>query len=311
MKTLLMVAAVVLTATVVMAAPSLPITKTGANPAIGPAISYTGPVNDPHAVQGQWFYDPETSRTEVRTHEFHDNVPGAGGGYAGFNAIDGRAANIVVNGQGNITSFDILATITNDTPATTDWQEGTNRHDEFAYPRGQYVGTLFETKMAIEFALADLQLVPNGFSDPYRQGFLPFIIAANEDQRAWYCYTPGSEPQGQSTAVGNYYVPTWDFGDIARGQSVTRTLSFIVDGPGLNPGDPRFEALMSQQDLLANRTTSLKISTWIDNLSVDTGIAYPTDPLRGSDASVFHNIPEPTMMLLLGIGGVLAARRRA
>ena len=104
--------------------------------------------------------------------------------------------------------------------------------------------------------------------------------------------------------MGDFYVPTWDFGDIARGQSVTRTLSFIVDGAGLDPADPRAELLVNpdRPDLLANRTTSLKISTWIDNLTADTGIAYPQDPLRGSDASVFHNIPEPTMMVLLGLG---------
>ena len=312
MKTLLMVAAIVLMAAVALAAPSLPIHKLGANPPIGPNPSYTGPVNDPHAVYGQWFMN-RAGLQEVRPYEFHDNVIDEGGGYADSKAIEGYATNIVTNPtNGFIQSFDITATITNDTPATSDWVEGTNSHDEFANPRDQYVGTLYDTKLTIEFALAEIQLMPDGFSDPYRQGFLPYIIAENEDQWAWYCYTPGSPPQGQSTAVGNYYVPTWDFGDIAQGQSVTRTLSFIVDGAGLDPADPRAELLNSvdRPDLLANRTTSLKISTWIDNLTADTGIAYGQDPLRGSDASVFHNIPEPTMMVLLGLGGVMAWRRK-
>jgi hypothetical protein len=313
MKTLWMVLVVVLAATVAWAAPSLPIHKLGAAPPVGPNPSWTGPLNDPHAVQGQWFLDPASGAQEVRPYEFHDNVIGQGGGYAGFGAIDGRVVNVLTNPtNGNILSFDIAATITNDTPAMSPWQDGTNSHGEIANPRQQYEGTLYDTKLTIEFALADLQLMPVGFSSPYRQGFLPYIIAANEDQLAWYCYTPGSPPQDQSTAIGNYYVPTWDFGNIPVGQSATRTLSFIVDGAGLDPADPRAEVLVDLQnpDLLANRTSSLKISTWIDNLTADTGLAYPTDPLRGSDASVFHNIPEPIMMTLLGVGGVLLARRK-
>ena len=49
-----------------------------------------------------------------------------------------------------------------------------------------------------------------------------------------------------------------------------------------------------QTDILLNRTTSLKISTWIDDPAPDTGYAYPEEPLRGSDASVFFNLVTET-----------------
>ena len=75
MKTLLMVAAIVLMAAVALAAPSLPIHKLGANPPIGPNPSYTGPTNDPHAIYGQWFNNA-AGQLEARTHEFHDNIVG-------------------------------------------------------------------------------------------------------------------------------------------------------------------------------------------------------------------------------------------
>jgi hypothetical protein len=52
-------------------------------------------------------------------------------------------------------------------------------------------------------------------------------------------------------------------------------------------------------DVLLNRTTSLKISTWLDDLSRDLCIPYPeAEPFRGSDCSVFHNIPEPAVSFL-------------
>ena len=274
-----------------LAAPSLQITSP-------PVMNngWTGPTHDPTASHGQWFVDEATREiSESRTHEFYDNVgPDFGGGAMSYLAIDGRAQNIQYGGAtaNNIIAFEISAKITNDTPALPPWQDGSNSHYETLAATDQYEGTLLAPKLTAEFAIADLATRPYGFSDPYRQGFLPHIIAVNEDQLAWYCYTPGSPPQGQSTAIGNYYVPTWDFPDIPQGGSATRILKFTVDGGGLDPTDPRYEALLYNTDLLANRTSSLKISTWIDNLSIDAGSPYPEDPYRGSDVSVFHNVTE-------------------
>lgn len=295
-----------------LAAPGLPVTK----PFVQPLQSWTGPPIDPQADAGQWFLDLVTQQQESRPFEFHDNVLGFGGGFASNLAIEGYAVNLqYINGPGTpLMAFNILATVTNDMPGTTPWLEGSNSHGEFTTQREPYVGEMFQTKLVTEFAISDLLNLPAGFSDPYRQGYLPYIIATNEDQLAWYCYTPGSPPQGQSTAIGNYYVPTWDFGDIPMGAFSTRVLTFQVAGGGLNPADPRYEAIVDSSqmhwDLLSNRTASLKVSNWIDNLTLDMGLPYPTDPLIGSDASVFFT-PEPTVMVLLAVGAIGLRRRRA
>ncbi len=50
---------------------------------------WTGPANDPGSTQGQWFLDPATGHTDVRTHEFYDNATNYGGGPEGHFAISG------------------------------------------------------------------------------------------------------------------------------------------------------------------------------------------------------------------------------
>ena len=195
-----------------------------------------------------------------------------------------------------VVCFLIDATITNDTPwGVGPWADGSNSHNEFLHTTDHYVGTLYDTKLTGDFAISDLLNLPAAWTGPYRDN-QPYIIAGNEDQLAWYCWTE----------VGGYYVPTWDFGDIGIGQSVTRTLSFTVGGGGLGVGDDRFYAVFESDaygvDLFSNRTTSLKISNWLDNLAREDGTAYPTNPLLSSDVGVFHNIPEPGSLVVLGAG---------
>jgi hypothetical protein len=296
--------------------PSLDVTK----PPIGPAESWTGPTHDPHAQQGQWFYDPGSGAQGACSYEFHDNVdPLYGGGYASSGAILGVARNIQwagAAGASNIVAFDIAATITNDTPSSSGWLSGTNSHGEYIlYTQPQYAGTLLSTRLTIEFAVADAANVPAAWTGPYRQGAdanAPFIIAANEDELAWYCWTPDN-PQGL-TPTGGYYVPAWDFGDIAVGQSVRRILTFAVGGAGLDPGDARWQALADSAtygyDLLSNRTTSLRISTWVDDLGIDDGSPWLDETLRGSNCSVFHAVPEPGVITLVVLGAAALLRRR-
>lgn len=275
-----------------LAAPSLPVTKPPvmSDPSgIGPR--YTGPPIDPTASGGQWFIRPDAD-AEFRSHEFYDNVPGFGGGFAGSAAIRGVVTFVLFDPLGfNIVYFEITATITNDTGADTMWLDGTNSHLEYLKTPDQYVGTLYRTKLTGEFAIAD-PLVPIFVDPPYRDR-QPYIIAENEDQLAWYCYSPDN-PDPHQVPWGAYLVPTWDFGDIPMGGSMSRELKFSVDGAGLPPMDPRYGVILDSyqtgQDILLNRTTSLKISTWIDELGIDDGSPYPEGVLRSSDVSVFHNV---------------------
>lgn len=111
---------------------------------------------------------------------------------------------------------------------------------------------------------------------------------------------------------GDYLVPTWDFGNIPVGQTVTRLLSFDIrdalgNPVGLPNTDPRWESIYESEldkvDLLLNRTTSLKISDWLDTLAVDTGLPYPVSPDTSSDVSVFF-VPEPSTVILLLAGAL-------
>jgi hypothetical protein len=284
--------AVACLAGVAFAAPSLLVTKP---PVKG---SDTGPTQDPHSIRGQWFTNVVGQGLAFRNSEFHDNVTGFGGGLASHDAVYGRAWNLqfAVGPGSPIVSFNIDAVIVNDAPADSAWAPGSNRHEETSDAEEQYRGTLYQAKLAIEFAVADSLILPPANEGPYTNAnlFATFIEADNEDEWAWYCWSP---LQLQYLPHGNYYVPTWDFGDIEPGRAVTNTLKFVVPG-GLVPADPRYALLIDSAqngtDLLQNRTTSLKISTWVEALSDDNRQPYPNlqgdGPLRNSDCSVFHNV---------------------
>jgi len=280
-----------------LAAPSLMITE----PPVTSQYPWTGPVQDPDAIKGQWFKDNLTGAETYRTHEFYDNVESDtlhfGGGFSSYTAIHGFVFSIITDPSGAITSFVISATIKNDTPALSPWADGFNSHDEALATDNQYEGTLFYTKLTAEFALSGGGAVPIAWTPPYMYNDWPDIYAEDHDQLAWYCWTPGNTWEDPPlTPYGGYFVPTWDFGNIASGGSAQLFLHFTVAGIGIVPEmDPRFSIIMESltagdaSDIFLNRTTSLKISTWMDDLSLDTGIPYPDFPLRGSDVSVFHN----------------------
>ena len=273
-------------------APSLSVTK----PPVQLPTLMTGPPIDPTAAQGQWFVDTNGVET-VRTNEFHDETAGG----LGANAITGYVDNVVYQlGPGTpIQGFSIQATIHNDTTVTAGWAAGTNSHGE-SRPRdlseNSYVGPLVDVKLAAEFAIGDTNKLPLAFNypvGPYREGGTPYIEAINEDQWGWYCWNP-EDPDPEHRPSGGYFVPTWDFGTIPLGQSATRQLVFVVVPPGLQPADPRYLAIVASyvgtNDVLMNRSPSLKISTWIDDIALDLGAQQEEPPpLRLSDVSVFHN----------------------
>ncbi len=284
-------AALAFAATHLQAAPSLSVQKPPVT-----AAALTGPMSDPASTNGQWFLANDGTE-EYRTHEFYDNVAGFGGGNMGAAAIQGSVVPgsiIYVAGPGSpIVGFKIDARIANDTGTETGTESSTsNSHGETRQAGTErYAGTLVDTKMTAEFAIADTNLLPVVFNPPYFD-FQPYIVADNEDQTAWYCWNP----QQSADNPGNYYVPVWDFGDIPIGQSTNRILSFSTV-PWIDPADPRYNVIVDSElqgtDILANRTSSLKISTWIDILGIDSGFPYPEEPLRGSDVSVFHNEEPP------------------
>jgi len=300
------------------AAPSLTIIK----PPVTPVPSWTGPgiplpplapTGDPHAELGQWFTDRATgSIFERRTHEFYDNVdPNFGGGYASFFAIYGYVSAIVGGGGGPIFGFDITATISNDIPALSPWLAGANSHGEqraFTSLEDQkFVGTLLDVKLTAEFSIDPAVPFPAPFLPPYFDPYPDYIEAVNHDQLAWYCWT--SENPEDLIPWGDFHVPTWDFGSIPQGGSKTRVMSFQII-TGLQPGDPRYLVIQDSfdtgDDILLNRTTSLKISEWIEDLVGDTAVPYPDNPNTSSDVSVFHNIPEPGIiagitLIILGL----------
>ena len=88
-----------------------------------------------------------------------------------------------------------------------------------------------------------------------------------------------------------------------------------MDGGGIPFNDPRYAVIIAtgMPNVLANRISSLKISTWIDDIAIDDGSAYPADaaaaPLRSSNSSVFF-VPEPTTASLLVLAGLTLLRRR-
>jgi dockerin type I repeat protein len=274
---------------------SLPVTK----PPLVPVPSWTGPTLDPDAISGQWFRDHLYGLEDWRTHELHDNVSDNNPYFRsmGSGAIYGRVTNVVQDPtNNNILSFDVEAFVTNNTPFPETWIEGTNSHEEGTDPRTQYVGVLYDTKLAIEFAINLGGPLPPADISPYRFGPVSLIRAMNNDQLAWYCWTPDN-PEPVLVPWGDYHVPTWDFGDILQGGTAHRTLQFAVGAPGLAPGDARYQVIINSRDfgddILLNRSTSLKISTWIDDLVRDWGVPYPHDddlpPLRSSNCSVFHD----------------------
>ncbi len=272
------------------AAPSLDVRNppviSGANPATGPAAV------DPFALRGQWFRPVVGGALQVRSHEFHDNRTAAGGGVFSTRAIFGAVTGIVYTaGPGtNIIGFRISAVVRNDTSSVSGgWQPGGNSHGEQRFANTTYIGTLYRPILVTEFALTSSAFFPVGpiAGTPYTLSPGPRILAVNNTMVGWYCFN-------NTPVAGNFFVPGWELASIPVGGAAGAVLEFRVIDGGLAPADPRYgvvvNSLTTGADVLSNRTTSLKISNWVDRLWIDSGVPYFTIG-RSSDAGVFHLVP--------------------
>lgn len=274
------------------AAPSLDVRKppvfsfSGTNPNTGPASL------DPTAKRGQWFAPRygTTPAPSPRSHELYDNASGQGGSSIGAQTIFGYVSSITyAAGPGtNIMGFQITAMIRNDANfGTGSFQPGTNSHGERRSSTAVYKGALVRPVLVVEFAQTSPSLFPTGVltGTPYTPQMGPRILATNHDLHGWYCFN-NTWPQGR------FWVPAWQFPDIAVGGVAMRTLNFTVADGGIPPGELRYgwitQSNSIRRDILSNRTTSLKISNWVERPFLDDGTAYPPSG-QGSTASVFHD----------------------
>lgn len=302
-----MLTCVLCTAMVISAAPSLPVTKTP----VTPNPSFTGPTNDTHAFMGQWFINVTNSKSEYRTHEFYDNASGSGGGSAGHLAIYGFVTNVVRDPfppQTAISSFYIIATVSNDTPASNGWLVGTNSNGEALSTSQQYTNIFRKVILTVDFAVTER--VPNWLENnfyPYRNSTnSTYLASINHDFRGWYG-NPVTNPAPDSPS-GVFLIPGWDFGDIPPGGASTRTLQFYVGDFNLDPAlipedDPRHLPIITSEssgtDIFINRSLSLKISEWISDPALDEGDGAATN----SNVSVFHDTDED-MNQVVAIAGI-------
>jgi len=265
-------------------------------PVVASGNTNTGPPGiDPTSQFGQHIFSFAKQADEALSFEFYDNIATDGGGTANAAAIQGQVVNLSTNVTGDIIAFDVQAAIVNDTsPLTTNnWQFAANSHGEsLSNPPPQstwdaYAGDMKDTWLTAEFAI-QAGLPPPNSNPPFDDlgGLLPRIIALNHDGLAWYCF---------SNTQGAYHVPAWHFGDIPLPGTAARLMQFAVQPP-MGISDPRYAVLMqaagSGDDIFANRTMSLKVSQWLDMVTIDNGAAYPVPPNLSSDVSVFHDPAE-------------------
>ena len=328
-RALLTTLALLFVSSVAVAGPAYQITKP---PVVGGA---TGPDNDPAAQWGQWFIQrtaplpPTGARigTQVRPFEFYDNDNqvrphqpfGQGGGWMSIGAIQSGALyyyDLDAGGgygsgaDGILDTFGIDIIVTNDLPGNPHpGMDGINWHFETLPARPLYDGLMKDVKVTAEFSIDILNGFPVGapnppYFPPGGAGGLGIVFqAVNHQELGWYSYHPDQQ--------ANFWVPTWDLGDIPKGASATVEMQFYVGNAGLLAvGLPLRNWLDAPRDKFYNRTWSLKISDWV---SPDFGPGAQYDRVdeffEMSNVSVFF-VPEPTALVLIFAGAAALLRRR-
>jgi hypothetical protein len=279
----------------------------------------SGPVWDPLAQRGQWFLAPGADTYMAKSWEFHDDDAPL--------SIKGVVQSIFYDPtpSSNILMFSVLATVSNNLPSGLALNAASNSHNEIQNSAQlAYSGPMLGTRIVAEFAVADMTLLPSGvppyYTDPVSAGMY-FIEAVNEDEWAWYCWSPEDPEKPQ----GNFQVPSWALGDIPPGASTSVVMQFQVMPQPMPISDYRHSVIRYSKDtgadIFYNRHTSLKISHWLDTLLVDytniisapPGSYEPPEPpeyIYASDVSVFFDpeldfgdAPDPFYPTLLANDG--------
>lgn len=319
-------AALLALAGIALASPGLDVRSVGTGPIL-PGNAPAGPPIDSTTQNGQWFL-MNNGLEDFRTHEFHDNIDGFGGGPINHLAIDGRILNYTTNTAGAVTGYIMNVRITNNTNVVNgQWAGGPNMHGEDRLvPWQNHVGTMHNVRFSSHWAddgnpfnftpsSANVPSTNQPSSTPVSPG-TSNTYATNYDALAWYSYTSGQA----GTVGGSYQVPTWDFGDIPVGATASRIINFSFYD-ALNPASVPPLAALQGHDLLIARSNDIKIASYFQddpviNLISDGLIPYPPGGINpvGSNygnSSVFYDlIPSPGTLALAAMGGVLASRRR-
>lgn len=321
---------------IAQASPAFDVRSTSGGGPILPGSAPAGPALDPTTANGQWFL-MNNGLEDSRTHEFHDNISTFNGQNWGGGPVSGPGSDhLAVSGTfagyttaaGLVTGYQMQVRITNNTPAVNGFAANQpNSHGEDRLvPWPTYTGTMYDVRFSAHWAddgnpLNYLLGGPNQASDnpppfaPVSPG-TSNTYATGYDALAWYSFTtatPGNPP-------GDYQVPTWDFGTIPVGGTATRLLTFSfydAMNPALLPPPSSWAGL----DLTVARSDDIKIGTYFQSDPVvqnftDRYFPYPGgsyNPLTSvySNSSVFFSaVPAPGAVTLLGLGGLLAGRRR-
>ena len=308
-----------------LGSPGLDVRSAGSGP-ITAGNAPAGPSNDPTTQQGQWFLD-NNGLAVANSHEFHDNIDGNGGGPPNHLAIQGSFVNYVMAGP-NIVGYVMNVSITNNTNLVNGpYAAQPNLHGENRGSSTPYVGTMFDVRFSSHWAddgvignfnAGGPNLVSNNPGTTFGESN---SFAVGYDALAWYSHTtaggiPGTIfqwPQGQ------FQVPTWDFGNIVVGQTVTRLLTFGLYNAVSNAAVPP-ASVFQGQDFLIARSNDIRIASYFQDDPVLNGIfdrlqPYPPGSFNFNNSqygnsSVFFNVPAPGAGVLLALSGVLASRRR-
>lgn len=311
---------------VAAASPGLDVRSVGAGP-VTPGNGPAGPAADPTTQNGQWFL-MNNGVADFRTHEFHDNISGAGGGPIDHLAISGTFAGYQTSG-GFITGYQMNVRITNNTPQVSGpIASQPNTHGESrAAPFSTYVGDMLNVRFTAHWADDGIPFnfqqgsANIGSANPGPSSTSPGTsntFAVGQDGEAWYSYT---QPIPGTIIGGSYQVPTWDFGNIAVGATASRILSFGFYQPVPIAQLPTATQLAGQ-DLLIARSDDIKIGCYFQDDPLVNGIRdqfAPSVPgsnnaafaMYGNSSVFFTPVPAPGAGVVLALSGaVLTGRRR-